>query len=917
MHVIPVGGVLARERAMDASAKARPAARLPERAITDPVTRFTLPNGLKVIVQTSSHVPLISATMVYDVGSKDEQPGQHGYAHLFEHLALDGSAHWNQSAIRSVQDMGGTDMNATTTQDTTVFFETVPRAALERALFLEADRMGHVGDALTQDRIRREVGVVLSEKRQRGGQPYGGLDATILGDMYPADHPYHHSVIGEETDLNAVTVETARRWFDTYYGPSNATLILAGDVTADEARTLVTRYFGGLAPRLPVDRLSTRSMALPGPLRRQMFRTVPDGRLYVTHFAPPAGSPEIAALDLIAHIIANGARSRLNRRLVEELRIAQSAFVTFDEGQLSSRMGFGVAGIPADQMPRVEAEVDAVLARFVAEGPTVAELESARAARIQYLMGLQASTSSKAFLLTRGARRNEDVDYAETYLRQLRSATPDSVRRVAAAVYGRPGYHLAILPRPALKAVPGGYDLAKGPPPLGAMTPIPVPATEQAQLSNGLKVLLVPRPGTITDRLLLRFDRGGHAGDAHEIAPIALDLLASKARTAGALARTERIGALNGWIADKVELDHADLTYAWDASRLAEGLALFGDGLTHVDMSPDALAALKAARTDALRAEAIDQGAAADRVLDTAIYGTGHPYAPPATAADAIRQVQAIDPATVREWMRGHLRPDRATLYVAADTDMATLKPLLEKALGGWSAQGAPAPAIPFPAAAAAAGRAAPSLTVLDKPGATQTYIIAGKALPAADRPDGTDAAATWVVNEVYGGNLTSRIGTNLREGKGWTYGIGSGVYDLRGQRRWTIAGTVDRDHSGESVVELGREMRALTGTRPPEQAELDRIATTAANRNAARLEGNGDLLAAMADARSAGLPHDDVVRQPARLRALTPEQVERAAAPFADPGTVHWVVVGDWQRIRDQFRDVRLGVPEVIEPTR
>lgn|GEM_PF-2777226 len=914
MNMIAAAPASARDRTTGRPVAAAAPANAAASAITDPVTRFTLPNGLKVIVQTSRTVPLVSATVIYNVGAKDEKPGQYGYAHLFEHLAIDGSTHWNQSAQRSLLDLGATRFDARTTRDTTTFLETFPRAALERVLFLEADRMGFIGAALTPERVKREVGVVLSEKRLRASRPFGTSDAVIFGDLYPADHPYHHGVVGEEADLNAVTVDKARQWFDTYYGPSNATLILAGDVTGDEARTLVTRYFGGLQPQPPVDRLETWAPTLSGPIRRQMFDAVSDGRLYVDYPAPPAGSPAIAALDLTAQIMANGVRSRLHRRLIDELGIVKSAYVMFDDGVLSSVMGFGFSGIAPDQMARVEAEVDAIIARYVAEGPTPQELENARAARINFLRNLQEATSGKAFLLAQGARQSQTSDYADRYYQQLLSATPDSVRRAVADVYGRPGYHLVMLPTPSFKATSGGYDLAKGPPPVGPITPIAFPAVQQAQLSNGLKIVLVPRPGSVSDAMLLRFDQGGSAGASHEIAPIVFDLLGAKGKTAPQQARAQAADALSGRFNDKVDLDHADLTFNWDAAHLAPGIALFGRALTQSDVTPEALAQLKTARIDRLRAEAANPNAGAQRALYTAIYGAGHPYAPAATAGDAIKQVEAIDAATVRAWMNAHLRPDRATLYVAADADMATLKPLLEKALGEWKAEGPATPIIPIPPAR---GRSAPSLTVLDKPGATQTYILAGRVIPPADTPGGTDDAATQVVNEVYGGNLTSRIGTNLRGDKGWTYGIGSGVFDTRGQRRWMIAGTVNRDHSADSVAELAKEMRALTGDHPPEQGELDRIFTTAANRNAARLEGNTDLVAAMADAQSEGLPYDDVVREPMRLRALTLDQVKRAAGAYADPDAVHWVLVGDWQRIRDQFKDLKLGKPDVIEPAR
>ena len=349
---------------------------------------------------------------------------------------------------------------------------------------------------------------------------------------------------------------------------------------------------------------------------------------------------------------------------------------------------------------------------------------------------------------------------------------------------------------------------------------------------------------------------------------------------------------------------------SWRASALADGVALFGDLLARPNMTAETIAALKKARIDSLGAAQSNGNALAERMLYAAIYGDGHPYAPSASPADDIRAVEAIDPATLGEWLRGHVRPDRATLYVAADTTMATLRPLLEKALAGWTARG---PAAPAPVIPPARGIATPSLTVIDKPGATQTFIIAGKVLPAAPRADSVDATAAWAANEVYGGNSTARIASNLRADKGWTYGIGSGLYDTRGERRWILAGSVERDHSGDSVAELIREMRGLTADRPPQQAELDRIASAAANQNAAKLEGEADIVTAMADAQSDRLPPDDVVRQPARLRALTLEQLRGAAGLLADPDKVHWVLVGDWQAIAKQFATLELGTPRVV----
>jgi predicted Zn-dependent peptidase len=873
-----------------------------------PVTRFRLANGLQVVVQPDQRVPIVTAVVIYNVGARDERLGQFGYAHLFEHLMIGGSEHWNQVSSRSLRDLGATGSNATTTEDRTIFYETVPRVGLERTLFLEADRMGFLAAALTAEQVAREVDVVLNEKRQRGDAPYGQDWATIFGDLYPSDHPYRHSVIGNEADLRAITVEQARQWFRNFYGPTNATLILTGDVSVEDARALATRYFGGLAPHAPADRVLTQYAPLSGPVRRRTFRAVPASRVYVTYRAPPAGSPEIADLDLIAQIMGNGTASRLSRRLVSELGIATVAMVTFNEKQLSSEMGFVADGVSPDQTVRVESEIDAALARFIAEGPTPEELESARTARIRYVRRSQTTTFGKAFLLMRSALVPDDPDYAATYLRQLSDATPERLRRTAAAVYGEPAHHLTASPVAALKQTTGGYDLAKGPPPIGPVQTIAFPAIEQARLSNGLEVVLVPRRPAMTASLLLRIGSGS-ASAPRPIPAFAIGLLTGAAGAPADGTPTARAEALGGQLKTEIRPDYADLALSVDMANMAKGIALLGELTTKSRISSDALTSLRQRRVAALRGERTNASTIAQRLVSYGVYGATHPYGQRRSAAEDVGAVEAVDVAAIEAWTRGHIRPDNATLYVAADTDMGRLRPMLESALHDWMGKGPAAQAI---AIAPAATNLSPSLTVVDMPGARQSMVVAGRTLPPGTA---IDDIALHAANEVYGGNDTSRIGTNLRQQKGWTYGIGSGAQDARGPRLWQIAGSVSSEHSGDAVAELIAELRALGRDRPPEQEELDRIVNTSVNRVATRLEGDGDLLRAMADAHSYGRPLDSIVRDPTHYRTLTLGDLRAAAQTVADPSKLHWVIVGDWQRIQSQFKDLSLGVPIILRP--
>lgn len=888
-------------RAPELVAKAQPVKPLVAKDQSAAITRFTLANGLTVIVHPARQLPIVTAVVVYNVGSKDEARGQYGYAHLFEHLMLDGSAHFPENTLKALNDIGASGINATTTEDRTIFYETVPRAALERTLFLEADRMGHLASALTPAKVERETNVVLNEKRQRGGAPYGQGWITIATDMYPTDHPYHHGVIGSEADLRAITVKEATEWFETYYGPANATLILTGDVSAEEARTLVGKYFGGLAPRRPLNRLLTRVSPVPGPFRREQFEAVPQVRIYATYTAPPAGTPDIANLDLIAQIMANGASSRLNHRLVEELNVATSAEVTFHERLLSSEMGFVVMA-PAGMARRAEAELEMEIARFVAEGPTPDEIERAKKARLAYSINMGESTFGKAFLLMRGASLTDDPDYAATYKRQLIEATPESVRRTAQAVYGRPGHRLIIRPIPVTNVVAGGYDLAKGPPPMGPVDAIAFPAVERTRLPNGLEVVLVPRPATARINMLMRFD-AGTASAPGPVDRIAVQMLSTDTGT-----RQVRAEEMGGVISTVAGADVSDVGMSLDARNVAAGLTLLADVVARPELTEARLSAARKARRAPVEREA--NGVPSDqRMLHNAVFGATHPYGADSDPAVNLHTIDAVDLAGVKAWVRGHIRPDRARLYIAGDTSMATLRPLLMAAFGGWKGEGAATIDAPIPDASPAP---APQIIVIDKPGAAQSFVTGGHAL-SPTRAD--DDLAMDGANEVYGFATGARIRTTLRETKGWTYGIGSGIDDARGPRMFRIAGSVDAAHTGDTIAELIREMRAMNRDDPPRQAELDRIATARVNQLASKLENNGNLVKMVADSETHGRPYDAVARDPAKLRALTVEKVRRAASELLDPARMHWVVVGDWAKIRPQLDGLGLGTPTVIAP--
>src|SRR5436190_5751828 len=263
-----------------------------------PYKKFVLTNGLTVLVHEDHKAPIVAVNIWYHVGSKNEKEGKTGFAHLFEHLMFNGSENFNTDYFKALEKVGATDLNGTTNEDRTNYFQNVPVSALDRILWLESDRMGHLLGVIDQPRLDEQRGVVQNEKRQGENQPYGKSWITIAENTFPKGHPYSWSVIGSMDDLNAAALDDVKEWFRTYYGPSNAAIVLAGDIDANTAREKVTRFFGAIPPGPPVTRFDAWVPKMVGERRQQMQDRVPQARVFKVWNVPAFGTRELAYINL-------------------------------------------------------------------------------------------------------------------------------------------------------------------------------------------------------------------------------------------------------------------------------------------------------------------------------------------------------------------------------------------------------------------------------------------------------------------------------------------------------------------------------------------------------------------------------------------------------------------------------------------
>ncbi|KGN34943.1 peptidase M16 [Knoellia sinensis KCTC 19936] len=405
-----------------------------------PVHERTLPNGLRVVVSPDPSVPNVTVNIWVGVGSRHESAGRTGFAHLFEHLMFQGSRNVASGEHFEALMAQGGRLNATTWFDRTNYFETVPKGALELALWLEADRHGHLLHAVNQENLDNQRDVVKEEKRQRyDNQPYGNALIDVYAAVFPEGHPYHHSTIGSMEDLDAASVEDVHAFFQRHYAPDNTVLTLCGDVAPEDGFALVERYFGPIAPRLeprrgPVDALGP----LTEPVRVERREDVPNDRLHVAFRLPVDETEEFAAAGLALDALGGLASSRLVRRLVRQEQTALGVHATswgFVDGV---SLGFLVADIAndadADEVERVLLEE---LERFAVEGPTEAEMDAALAQAERSWLSMLASQEERADAMSHYALLHGDPSLVNTHLDRLRAVTPEQVR-LAAATWLRP-----------------------------------------------------------------------------------------------------------------------------------------------------------------------------------------------------------------------------------------------------------------------------------------------------------------------------------------------------------------------------------------------------------------------------------------------------------------------------------------------
>jgi zinc protease len=871
--------------------------------------KYTLDNGLQVILHEDHTIPMAAVNVWYHVGSKNEKPGRTGFAHLFEHMMFQGSENHDKDYFLPLQKIGA-QVNGSTNKDRTNYWENVPSDQLKLALFLESDRMGYLVPAMTQEKLDNQRDVVKNEKRQGENRPYAKSRQILMEMMFPEGHPYRWTVIGSMDDLSAASKEDVSEFFKLYYAPNNASLCLAGDFDPVEVKQWIDEYFGTIPPGRPVDRLTGWIPTLDGERRAQAEDAVELPRLYMQWHTPGWYQPGDAEFDLLSGILGSGKTSRLYKTLVYDLQIAQDIRVSQASRELSGVFGITATAAPGHDLAELEEVIDYELAQLLKKGVTRKEVDLARTRfEAGFVRGLQrvGGFGGKADRLNRYNVYTGDPGYLERDLGRYREATAKSVNDYARRFLDLE--HRAVLyvvPQGSLKELAVTVDRGEIPGSTGETSFAP-PVIQTATLDNGLELYLVEKHELPLVEVRLNVMRGWASDPVGKPGTAALtaDLLDEGAGKMDALEISEAVEALGARLRTGSFFDGSFVSLNVLKSQLGPGLDLMGQVALEPTFPEAEFERVRKNYLGRQQQESRQPRQQALKEFQKRVFGEGHPYAQPFSGSGTKESLAALIRDDLVAFHTANFHPGNSAVVVVGDLDLDQAVAAVTEVFGGWAEGTAPVSQVP-PVAA----YSGPRIVVIDKPGAEQSYIVGGYS--GMTRKD--SAYQTFqVANTAFGGQFASRINLNLREDKGYTYGVRSQMASFRDGGVFMMTAPVETPATRPSVEELIKEMSDIRGSRPLSDTELVDSKNRLIMGFPQEFQTFGGVAGSLGNLLLYDLPLDDWQTFDGRVKGLTAADLAGVIAETIDPERVVWIIVGDWALIADDLKALDLGEIEVL----
>ena len=892
--------------------------------------KYTLPNGLDVILSEDKRLPRVAVNLWYHVGPANEEPGRTGFAHLFEHMMFQSSKHVpSDGHIRLLEAAGATGLNGTTDFDRTNYFETVPADQIELALWLESDRMGYLLDKVDVAALANQQDVVRNERRQSfENRPYGISEEVVTQTLYPKGHPYYGSVIGSHEDIQAARLDDVKRFFKQYYAPNNASVAIVGDFDRAAVKKLVEKYFGPLKRGPSVPPIKAETPKITAERRKVVKERVELPRVYIGWLTSPIFKPGDAEADIAATILGGGRSSRLYKKLVYEKQIAQTVAANQQSLILGSNFQIEATARPGHTAEELEKAIDEELAAFHTQAPDAREVERARNTIETNLIGGLERLGGFGGVADRLNSYNHYLgtpDYLQKDIQRYRSVTAQSVlafareqlqpnaRAVVHTVPGQPEPTPQVPTPPAPKAATGeGAESINADEPwrnqvpkAGSARPLTLPTPQQVQLSNGLTVMLSERKGMpmVSANLVVRTGSDANPLERPGLANLTAAMLREGTATRNALQIADEMAQLGATLGTNSSMDSSTVTGRSLKKNFAGMLELLADVAQHPSFPAEEIARQRASRLAQLVQQRDSSGALAGRIMARVLYGSQHPYGYSDLGTEA--SVKAITREDMVAFWKQNFVPNNAALVVAGDISLAELRAMAEKHFGSWQ-RGTPAsPALGSPSTAPV------RVVIVDKPGAPQTSLrVVSVGVPRSS----PDVPALDVMNHTLGGLFSSRINMNLREEHGYTYGASSQFVYRKGPGPFVIGSDVRTDVTAPAVSEIFKEVRAML--EKPLTAEELTISKDSLTRSLpGRFETSGQAAGSLSEIFIYNLGLDYFTKNPSRINAVTADQALAAAKNHVIPARLIVIAVGDRAKIEPELKKLDLGALEIRDP--
>lgn len=870
-----------------------------------PYKKFVLDNGLTLLVHEDHKAPIVAVNVWYHVGSKNEKAGKTGFAHLFEHLMFNGSENFNDDYFQALERVGATNLNGTTNNDRTNYFQNVPTSALDVALWMESDRMGHLLGAIDQKKLDEQRGVVQNEKRQGENEPYAVADELIIKSTWPANHPYSWSVIGSMEDLNAAALTDVQEWFKTYYGAANAVLVVAGDVTPEIALEKVKKYFGDIPSGPPVAHQDEWIAKRTGIQRQQAEDRVPQARIFKVWNVPQYASEDAVYLDLLSDVLASGKTSRLYKRLVYDDQIATNVSSYIDAMEIAGQFYIDVTAKPGEDLKKVEAAIDEELEKLLKSGPTEKELKRVQTQyKAAFIRGIEriGGFGGKSDILARNQVYAGDPNFYKKMLTYVEHATTKDLLHAAQAWLSDGEYVLEVRPFGQFTATPTDAALRKTMPSPEAPPVAQFPDLQKFTLSNGLKIILAERASIPVVQFNLLFD-AGYASDQFALpgtANLAMNMLDEGTKTRTALQLSEELAMLGANLSTSSNLDLSIVSLNALKQNLDGSLAIMADVVLNPSFPLEDFKRLQQQTIAGIQREKAQPMTMGLRVLPKFLFGKDHAYSNPLTGSGTEESVAKMTREEMMKFQQTWLRPNNATLVIVGATSMKEIKPKLEKLFTKWEMGDIPKKninTVDLPAKS--------TVYIMDKPGAEQSIVFAAQFAPLKNSPDDI---AFDAMNTILGGAFTSRINMNIRENKHWSYGARTTAPSARAQRPYFAYAPVQQDKTKETMVEIKKELTDICGNRPVTEDELKKTQNSLTLQLPGQWETMNAVVGSIVSMVNYGLADDYYATYPEKIRNLQLNNITDVARRTLKPDNLVWVIVGDRKKIEDGIRGLNYG---------